>query len=118
MDATFDVLRTVAGGALIAVGLTFILGGAIGMLRFPDFYTRVHAARAADGIGAAVFLAGLAILSGDLAIALRLGLLALLVTALAPILGHFSANAAHVGGLAPLVGPYKAPRPGARQDGP
>ena len=118
MDAALELLRTIAGGALITVGLAFMLGGAVGMLRFPDFYTRLHAARVADGVGAGVFLAGLAILSGDLAIALRLGLLALLVTALAPILGHFSANAAHVGGLAPLAGPYKAPRPGARRDAP
>ncbi len=118
MDVALDFARMIVGGALIAIGLGFMLGGAIGVLRFPDFYTRLHAARAGDGVGAAIFLAGLAVLSADLAIALRLGLLALLVTALAPILGHLGANSAHVGGLAPLAGPYKAPRPGAPRDAP
>lgn len=113
-----DFVRMAAGGALIALGLAFIIGGAIGGLRFPDFYTRLHAARAADGVGAAVFLAGLAVLSGDAGIALRLLVLGVLIVALAPIIGHLSANAAHVGGLAPLVGRYKAPRPGAERDQP
>jgi len=111
-----DILVAIAGGVLIAAGLAFMLGGAVGVLRFPDFYTRLHAARAADGVGAALFLAGLAVLSGDGGLALRLALLAVLVIALAPLTAHLCANAAHVGGLAPLAGPYKAPRPGARQD--
>lgn len=116
MAAVLDLLRMGAGGLLIALGLAFILGGAIGVLRFPDFYTRLHAARAADGVGAAIFLLGLAVLSGDAGMALRLIVLAVLVAALAPVLTHLGANAAHVGGLAPLAGPYKAPRPGARRD--
>jgi multicomponent Na+:H+ antiporter subunit G len=118
MDAALELLRMIAGGVLIAVGLAFILGGAIGVLRFPDFYTRLHAAGAGDGVGAAIFLTGLAVLSGDGAIALRLAVLAALVVALAPVIAHLSANAAHVGGLAPLAGPYKAPRPGAPREGP
>ncbi|HRP10716.1 MAG TPA: monovalent cation/H(+) antiporter subunit G [Terricaulis sp.] len=111
-----NIFAAIAGGALIAAGLACMIGGAIGVLRFPDFYTRLHGARAADGVGAALFLAGLAIVSGDGAVALRLALLAVLVIALAPLMAHLSANAAHVGGLAPLAGPYKAPRPGVRRD--
>ena len=118
MAGVLDFVRMGAGGVLIAIGLAFILGGAIGVLRFPDFYTRLHAARVADGVGAAIFLAGLAVLSGDGGVALRLLVLGVLVVALAPVLGHLSANAAHMGGLAPLAGPYKAPRPGARREAP
>lgn len=116
MAPLLDMLRMGVGGALIAVSLLMMIGGAAGVLRFPDFYTRLHAARAADGVGAAIFLAGLAALSGDAGMALRLGLLALLVIALSPLLAHLSANAAHVGGLAPLAGPYRAPRPGAGRE--
>jgi multicomponent Na+:H+ antiporter subunit G len=118
MEAVLDLVRMVVGGALALAGLVFILGGAIGVLRFPDFYTRLHAARAADGVGAVILLLGLAVVSGDAGVALRLLVLAVLVAALAPILAHLSANAAHVGGLAPLAGPYKAPRPGAPRDAP
>ncbi len=118
MDAALDVVRNVIGGLLVLAGLIFIVGGAIGVLRFPDFYTRLHAARTADGVGALIFILGLIVLSGDLGIAFRLLVLGVLIAALAPIIAHLSANAAHVGGLAPLAGRYKAPRPGARRDAP
>lgn len=118
MGSALDLVGMVIGGALCALGLLALVGGAAGVLRFPDFYTRLHAARAADGVGAAVFLAGLAVLSGDGGMALRLGLLAVLVIALAPLLAHLGANSAHVGGLSPLAGPYKAPRPGAERETP
>jgi len=116
--AALDLLRMGVGAFLTFCGFLFMLGGAIGVLRFPDFYTRLHAARAADGVGAAIFLVGLAVLSGDAGVMLRLLVLGVLIVALAPIMAHLSANAAHVGGLAPLAGPYKAPRPGAQRDAP
>jgi multicomponent Na+:H+ antiporter subunit G len=119
MDAlfVFDVLRSAAGALLIAGGLTFITGGAIGLLRFPDLYTRLHAASAADATGAVLFLVGLAIVAQDWGVALRLGLLAALLGAAGPALTHFVASAAHAAGLAPIAGRYAAPRPGrAKQD--
>jgi multicomponent Na+:H+ antiporter subunit G len=110
-----DWARLGFGGALVAIGLVFMLGGAIGLLRFPDFYTRLHAAGVSDAAGAVFVLAGLAVSSGDGAIVLRLALLGALIVAVAPTLAHLAANAAHGGGLAPLAGPYVAPRPGAQR---
>jgi len=112
----FDAVLAVLGGVLIAAGLTLMAGGTLGLLRFPDFYTRLHAVRVADGIGAVVFLLGLAAVSGDGAIALKLMLLAALVAALGPTLSQLLANAAHLAGLSPIAGPYRAPRPGGRRD--
>ncbi len=43
---------------LICLGLLFFLGGAIGIIRFPDFYTRMHAAGKGDTMS--VFLIFLA----------------------------------------------------------
>ncbi|HWA00128.1 MAG TPA: monovalent cation/H(+) antiporter subunit G [Caulobacterales bacterium] len=103
--------RVVTGGALVLVGLAFMLGGAIGLLRFPDFYTRLHAMGAADIVGAVFVLAGLIVSSGDGALTLRLLALAGLLIAAAPSIMHLVANTAHAGGLAPLAGPYAAPRP-------
>jgi multicomponent Na+:H+ antiporter subunit G len=108
-----DVMRVGAGGLVAALGLAFILGGAIGLLRFPDFYTRLHAASVSDGVGAALFAIGLAIMAPDPAIAVRLLLLAGLIVALGPVLTHLLASSAHAGGLAPIAGRYTAPRPGA-----
>lgn len=100
------------GAVVAALGLALIVGGAIGGLRFPDFYTRLHASRVADGLGPVLVLIGLAIPS-DPATAIRLLLLAVLIAAIGPTLSQLAAGAAHAGGLAPLAGRYVAPRPGA-----
>jgi multicomponent Na+:H+ antiporter subunit G len=102
------------GAFVIVIGLALMAGGTLGLLRFPDFYTRLHAARVADGLGAVLFILGLALVSGDGAVALRLVLLAALVSALGPTMSQLAANAAHAAGLAPLAGSYRAPRPDPR----
>ena len=43
---------------LITVGLIFFLGTSIGLLRFPDFYTRMHAAGKGDTLSTVLILAG------------------------------------------------------------
>ena len=43
---------------LITVGLFFFLGTSIGLLRFPDFYTRMHAAGKGDTLSTVLILAG------------------------------------------------------------
>lgn len=115
-----DLIEAVRGalGAVIAVaGLAILILGAIGNLRFPDFYTRLHPA-SADALGAMIVLVGLAVMSGEGAVSLRLLLLGALIMALAPTLAQFLAGAAHAAGLAPLAGRYMAPRPGGRRQTP
>lgn len=109
-----DGARLALGGVVVCIGLALMLGGAIGVLRFPDVYTRLHAVRVSDTLGAAVLVLGLAITAGDAAIFWRLLLLAALLAALGPLFSHLLGGAAHGGGLAPRVGAYAAPRPGVR----
>jgi multicomponent Na+:H+ antiporter subunit G len=121
MDATavLETLRLALSGLVVAVGLLLVAGGALGMLRFPDLYTRLHAANVADVAGTVIVIAGLAIVAPDWGVALRLILLAALVISLGPTLTQLVANAAHAAGLAPIAGRYSAPRPGApRASGP
>lgn len=114
MSATFVEAARLSAAALgCGVGLLAMLGGVVGILRFPDFYTRLHAYLAALGLGAASTCVGLAFAAGEVRTALKLALLALLVAALAPVLAQILGAAAHAGGLAPLSGGYVAPRPGA-----
>ena len=40
------------------LGLVFFLGTAVGMVRFPDFYTRMHAAGKGDTLSTMLMLAG------------------------------------------------------------
>ena len=59
---------SVVAAALVASGVFFLLVGAIGLLRFPDFYTRMHAAGKCDTLGSLLVLLGLALYQGvDLA---------------------------------------------------
>ena len=113
-----DLVRAGLGGAVIAVALAIMAGGVLGMLRFPDFYTRLHALRAGETAGAVLFLFGLAILADDGRTALLLLLLAALIGAMGPTLAQLQANAAHSAGLAPLAGRYVAPRPGVKRGTP
>src|SRR5262249_53740103 len=106
--------RSVAGGAVAAIGLAVLLAGAIGMLRFPDFYTRLHAMNASHIAGAPIVLVGLAIMSPNGGLALRLLLLAGLIVALAPVLTHVLANTGDGAGLSASPGKYGAARAGAR----
>ena len=47
MAVTLDILSWI----IIVVGAGFSIVGAIGLLRFPDFYTRLHAAGITDTLG-------------------------------------------------------------------
>ena len=55
MKALLDLFSIVA----IASGALFYLAGTIGLLRFPDAYTRLHALTKADNLGMALVVIGL-----------------------------------------------------------
>lgn len=111
--ALLELVRLGVSGLVVAIGLVLIAGGALGLLRFPDLYTRLHAANVADVVGPVIVVVGLAIAAPDWGIALRLFVLALLLVAVGPTLTHLVAQTAHAAGLAPISGKYAAPRPGA-----
>ena len=60
------------GSALVFAGIAFILSGTLGLIRFPDVYTRLHALAKADNAGLGLLCGGLALQSGSLAVALKL----------------------------------------------
>ena len=45
------------------IGLIFFLGSAVGMVRFPDFYTRMHAAGKGDTLSTMLMLGGLGLVT-------------------------------------------------------
>lgn len=87
---------------LIAAGVFFLLVGAFGLLRFPEFYTRLHATGVTDTGGAELILLGLMIQTGWSLTTLKLALIALFLFLTSPTATHAIANAAHVAGLRPL----------------
>ena len=55
--------RELCGMILAGVGLLFFLGAAVGLYRFPDFYTRMHAAGKGDTLSSLLILAGFALIT-------------------------------------------------------
>ena len=88
---------------LILGGAGFMLIGAIGILRMPDFYTRLHAAGLTDSMGAALMLAGLMLQGGWTLTPVRLLLMLLLIYFTSPVATHALANAAYRAGLRPQL---------------
>jgi multicomponent Na+:H+ antiporter subunit G len=109
-----DWSRAGIGGLCILAGAVLMLGAVLGMLRFPDVFTRLHAASGAMSFGVCTALFGLFVLSGSFLIAAKLAFLIVLIAALTPVLSHVVGSAAHAAGASPIVGAYAAPRPGAR----
>jgi multicomponent Na+:H+ antiporter subunit G len=58
--------------ALLAVSSFFFLSGTVGLLRFPDLPSRLHALTKADNLGLGFAVAALALVSGSLAVAVKL----------------------------------------------
>ena len=109
--AIFSFLRSAAAVISIVAGLFFVLPGAVGVLRLPDFFTRIHAAGMTDTLGAELIIVGLMIQSGFTQLSLKLLLVAILLLITSPTATHAVANAAHHAGLKPLLGKYKSPDP-------
>lgn len=55
----------VCGMILASVGLVFFLGAAVGLYRFPDFYTRMHAAGKGDTLSSLLILLGFGLITLD-----------------------------------------------------
>ncbi len=87
---------------LVSGGLLGIIGG-IGMHRFPDFYSRLHAAGTTDTLCAALFLIGLGLQSGFTLASFKLFLIFAFIFFTSPTASHSLANAAMLGGLQPKV---------------
>ena len=86
---------------LILAGSFFVLVGALGIYRFPDFWTRLHAASVAESAGVILLLAGMMVQAGWGLIAVKLLIIGVFVFITGPTSTHAVANAALVSGLRP-----------------
>jgi multicomponent Na+:H+ antiporter subunit G len=99
-----SALLDAASWVLIVAGGLFSVIGAVGMLRMPDFYTRVHAASVTDVVGSFAILLGLVLQAGFTLTALKLAVVALLIFFTSPAATHALVKAALGRGVAPLGG--------------
>lgn len=83
---------------LISAGVFFFLVGTIGLLRFPDVFTRIHALTKADNLGLGLIALGLLPLVEHPAQAIKIILCWLLVLAAGATAGYLVARRAREGG--------------------
>ena len=87
--------------ALIAVGALFFLAGSIGLLRFPDVYTRLHALTKADNLGLGFVVLGLSLRADSWVVVLKLLLIWALVIVAGSTASCLVAEAARLAGVVP-----------------
>ncbi len=103
------LIRMAVSAISILAGLVFVFSGTIGVLRLPDFYTRLHAAGMTDTLGVELILFGLIVQSGFTQMSLKLLMVSFFLFLTSPTATHAVANAAYKAGLKPKLGRYKAP---------
>ena len=96
------VLTWIRDACLIAGGL-FVICGSFGILRFPDFYTRVHAAGVTETAGVGLIFVGLLIEAGPGLTAMKLLIILTFLFFTNPTSSHALAKAARHGELKPLL---------------
>ena len=101
MSTLIDILSWIS----LTAGALFCLVGATGLLRMPDFYTRMHAASLIETAGAGFIILGLLLQAGFTLIAAKLLMIGLLILFASPTASHALARAALLQGLKPLTVP-------------
>ena len=98
-----SLLIDIASALCLLAGAFFCLVGAWGLLRMPDFYTRVHAASVLETLGADLILLGLLLQAGFTLVAAKLLLIGLLIFFASPTASHALTRAAMLRGVTPLL---------------
>jgi len=105
----FDILSVI----LIVSGLIFFLGASIGVVRFPDFYTRMHAAGKGDTLSTILIMSGMAIqviseFDGiSFLVAIKILAIAVLIMLTSPTSTHLLMKAGYDDGIVPITGDKK-----------
>ncbi|MFO7599814.1 MAG: monovalent cation/H(+) antiporter subunit G [Candidatus Desulfacyla sp.] len=92
---------------LLISGLIFFTGGAVGILRLPDFYTRLHPAGKMDTLGSLLMVLAVALFNlhdftwAQLITSLKIMLIVLFVFVLSPTATHAIVDAGVRAGLKP-----------------
>ncbi len=85
--------------AFLLAGLVFILTGALGLMRLPGFYNRLHAAGLTDTLGIELLLLSFMLRAGWSPVTLKLILIGLFILITSPTATHALANAAYTANL-------------------
>jgi len=94
-------LQELGGELLVVLGMPFFLAGTIGLLRFPDVFTRLHAVTKADNLGLGLVVFGLLLQTNSWEMVGKLLLIWLLVLLGSATACHLVARSAMKRGITP-----------------
>jgi len=97
MSLGLDILT----GLLLALAAVFFLAGTVGLLRFPDIYSRLHALTKADNVGLGLTVLALMLQAESLVTAAKLALIWVMVLAASTTVCFLIGNEAHRRGHRP-----------------
>ena len=86
---------------LLSSGSFFIITGAFGIYKFPEFWSRLQASSVIDSLGVYLILLGLAVQSGFTFVTVKLVIIGVFLFITGPASTHALANAAFISGLRP-----------------
>jgi multicomponent Na+:H+ antiporter subunit G len=84
---------------LISIGAVFLVVSCIGLLRFPDFYTRAHAVGKAETLGCVLVLTGLAVHNGAHLVSAKILLILVIIFITNPTATHALMRSAYRSGV-------------------
>ena len=97
-----EIIINIASWFFVISGVFLIFTGTLGILRLPDFYTRLHAAGITDTLGAELLLVAMMLQAGWSIATVKLLMISLFVFFTSPTATHALANAANAVGLRPF----------------
>lgn len=97
------MILEIVSSVLVLAGAAFALIGGIGIVRLPDFFSRIHGAGITDTLGAGLVLTGLMFLSPHWLVTVKLVAILVFLWITSPTATHALANAALGAGLKPRV---------------
>lgn len=97
-----DLIIDVVSGVLIGAGVIASFIGAIGIIRLPDVYARMHAAGIIDTFGVGAIMLGLMLQAGFTIVTIKLLLVVGFVFFTSPVTTHALARAAIHGRVKPI----------------
>lgn len=80
------------GAFLVGLGAVFITIGTVGLIRFPDLYSRLHALAKVDNVGLGCIALGLMLEASSVSIALKIGAIWLLTLVSSASLAYIIAS--------------------------
>lgn len=96
-------LADVISWIMLCSGSFFLVVGALGLVRMPDIFTRMHAISVAETLGVGLLLGGLMVQAGFTLVTFKLFCLFLLLFLTAPVASHSIARAAIADGVEPIL---------------